>query len=319
LEKIFNILAASFEPHPQIEITLEANPGTISKEYLRTIRQLGINRLSLGMQSANPFDLRLLERQHGLQDVEQAIFHARGAGFENVNLDLIFGLPNQTLDSWSGSLSMALSMQPDHLALYALTLEHGTPMEKWVKRGILETPDPDWAADMYELACEKLDRAGLVQYEISNWAQRNTDGTLKTCQHNLQYWRSLPYFGFGAGAHGYVNHIRTVCVLSPKAYIQRLNPISGSFTFPKTPATIEAHRVTRQEEMAEFMMMGLRLVNEGITQTIFEERFGCSLEETYSNEINRFVNLGLLEWKKPTLRLTARGRLLGNIVFQAFI
>ncbi|MFM8319621.1 MAG: radical SAM family heme chaperone HemW, partial [Chloroflexota bacterium] len=242
---ILDALRAACEIHPTTEITLEANPGTLSPEHLAGLRQAGFNRISLGVQSANPVELRLLERTHDFPDVIRSVAWARQAGFDNLNLDLIFGLPEQALSSWQRTLERALALQPEHFSLYALTLEHGTPFGRLARRGLLAPPDPDAAAEMYEWAAETLARHGYVQYEISNWAlhrhaprldgpgDRQTDpaaaGLSPTanpayaCRHNLQYWRSLPWLGLGAGAHGFANRRRTVNTLVPQAYIERLS------------------------------------------------------------------------------------------------
>jgi oxygen-independent coproporphyrinogen III oxidase len=321
LDRILKVLRNSFDIQSEAEITLEANPGTVSPSYLKEIHSLGVNRLSLGMQSSNPVELQFLERQHDHSDVIQAVEWARRAGFDNLNLDLIFGLPYQVLDTWQTTLEKALELRPDHLALYALTLEHGTPMQQWVGKGLLPEPDPDLAADMYEYAAERLSEAGFSQYEISNWARPAAGGGLAVCRHNLQYWRNLPYFGFGAGAHGFVGGYRTVNDLSPVGYIKRCT--SGrQQAFPRTPSTIEINPVERQAEIGETLMMGLRLTEEGISARTFIERFGVSLKEMFEGEIERLVNQGLLEWiagDEERLRLTPRGRLLGNQVFMAFI
>jgi oxygen-independent coproporphyrinogen-3 oxidase len=324
---ILGSLNRSFTLADDLELTLEANPGTLSLDYLRSLRSLGVNRLSLGMQSADPGELRLLEREHGYQDVVQAVEWARRAGFENLNLDLIFGLPYQSLESWQRSLRLAVGLQVQHLSLYALTLEHGTPMQHWVSRGLLSEPDPDVAAEMYEWAGEYLETNGYHQYEISNWARRDTAGNILACRHNLQYWRCLPYLGFGAGAHGYAANSRLANVLSPQTYLARLNNIQPSTlnlqpVFPKTPATAQAELIDRHAEMGEVMMMGLRLTAEGVSRAAFLERFGEPLETAYGPQIERLVVAGLLEWggeDRDILRLTKRGRLLGNRVFMEFV
>jgi oxygen-independent coproporphyrinogen-3 oxidase len=353
LECILSTAADCFDLTPPLEITLEANPGTLTLPHLCQMRSLGVNRLSLGMQSALPDELRLLERQHSYLEVIEAVRWARRAGFERINLDLIYGLPHQTLDDWRHDLEWALRLHPEHLSLYALTLEHGTPLSKWVERGLVAAPEADLAADMYEWAEERLAQAGFESYEISNWARRDANGTLLACRHNLQYWRNLPYLGFGAGAHGYACNIRTANVRSPRAYIRRC--LTGEAqAFPLTPATVQSRRIRRQEEMAETMMMGLRLTQEGIPATLFEMRFGSTLEQVYGETIDELVRLGLLEWAEVAplshpylslgqetpypsgttqgsqviahpfapvrcLRLTRRGRLLGNQVFMRFV
>jgi oxygen-independent coproporphyrinogen-3 oxidase len=327
LETMLQALKESFDLSGLKEVTLEANPGTLSMEYLRSLHNLGFNRLSLGVQSARQEELALLEREHDFGDVIHAVSWSRRAGFDNLNLDLIFGLPYQTLEHWKYTLDQAISLSPDHFSLYALTLEHGTPMAHWVDRGLLDEPDPDLAAEMYEWAEGRLAEAGYHQYEISNWARRDRNSTLLACLHNLQYWRNLPYLGLGAGAHGYANGIRTVNVLPPAAYLQRLRNGGGKanvaeITFPLTPATMNAQPVDRRTEIGETLMMGLRLTREGISGSAFRNRFGSSLDEIFGGEIDELVSNGLLERAGPQgdlLRLTERGRLLGNQVFSRFI
>ncbi len=334
-EKIFDVIQNSFSIAPDVEISLEANPGTVSYNYLKALKSVAFNRISLGMQTAQPDELRLLERQHDFPDVIQAVSWSRKAGFDNLNLDLIFGLPGQSLISWQKSLKSALSLEPEHLALYALSIEHGTPFDHWNQRGLLDPIDPDLAADMYEWSSIILEENLYTQYEISNWAMRKphepiplTSNPQLACMHNLQYWHNLPYLGFGAGAHGYANGIRTANVLSPKAYIQRLHhPTDSSDNlhaplYPCTPATTSAQPIDKKAEIGETLMMGLRLTREGVSEETFQERFHQSLLETFRPEIARLEKLKLLEWvqsEKSHLRLTPNGRLLGNQVFLEFI
>jgi oxygen-independent coproporphyrinogen-3 oxidase len=326
LEKILSCIENNFNLLPSPEITIEANPGTISKNYLKNIHSLGVNRISIGMQSANSKELTLLERLHSYDDVVRAVVWSRATGIKNLNLDLIFGLPHQVLESWLTTLEAALSLQPEHLSLYALTLEHGTPMQHKVETGLLPEPDPDLVADMYEAASERLAEAGFVQYEISNWARMNNSGELYSCQHNLQYWRNLPYLGLGAGAHGFINHYRTVDVSSPEAYIKsmknRRQQIKERNLFPSTPGTIELNPIDADTEIAETMMMGLRLVVEGVSNQEFEQRFRTSLQMRFGVQIDRLISFGLLEWagaQGERLRLTQKGYLLGNQVFTEFV
>ena len=326
LGNVLKIVDNYFDLLPSPEITLEANPGTVSEQYLIQVHNLGVNRISLGMQSADQNELKLLERQHTYEDVIRAVKWSRKAGLNNLNLDLIFGLPYQSLKSWINSLDAALTLQPEHLSLYALTLEHGIPMQHKVETGILPEPDPDIAADMYEAASERLEKAGYIQYEISNWALLNASGEQYSCQHNLQYWRNLPYIGVGAGAHGFINHYRTVDVATPGAYIRKLGnkftTPEGEDGFPHTPATIQMNYIDADTEIGETMMMGLRLVLEGVSNQEFQQRFAASLEDRFGIQIERLISLGLLEWAEKQgvrLRLTNKGHLLGNQVFKEFI
>lgn len=316
VKRILVALRVAYCVSENAEITLEANPGTLSLEKLRGLREAGINRLSFGVQSANPEQLRLLERQHDFEDVIQGVKWARQAGFENLNLDWIYGLPGQTLESWKGNIELAIGLQPDHLSLYALSIEHGTPFKEMMTRGLLPVLDPDLAADMYEWASTRLGAAGYEQYEISNWAKLGA-----ACKHNLQYWRTEPYLGLGAGAHGFANGYRTANVLAPAAYIQRFKQ-GGKFQFPKTAATIILEKIDERRAMGEMMMMGLRLVKEGVPRHSFSGRFGRGLDEVYGAQIEKLQILGLLEsvnGNQNAIRLTQRGRLLGNQVFIEFI
>lgn len=326
IERILESVQRGFDVAPEAEISLEANPGTLSKQHLIDLRRAGVNRLSLGMQSAHPDELRLLEREHGFVDVVRGVVWARRAGFEQLNLDLIFGLPNQDLKTWQHSAARAVGLYPEHLSLYALSLEHGTPMRHWVERDLLSQPDDDRAADMYEWVGDYLAGRGYDQYEISNWARRDGEGSLMACRHNLQYWHGDPYLGFGAGAHGYAAGVRTANVRAPEGYIRRLLPekgrADGSLEFLRTPAAIEVNTLTKQDEMGEYMMMGLRLTGEGVGVDDFSRRFSLRLEDVYEEPVQRLVSDGLLEWTAQDgshLRLTKRGRLLANRVFLEFL
>jgi oxygen-independent coproporphyrinogen-3 oxidase len=360
VERILTAIHNAFDLQTGLELSVEANPGTLTRTYLRDLRSLGVNRLSLGVQSAHPGELKLLERIHTYPEAIQSVVWARQAGFANLNLDLIFGLPEQTLRTWQKTLQLALGLNPEHFSLYALTIEQDTPFGRWSKRGLLSPPDPDLAADMYEWAAEQLVNNGYAQYEISNWAKTRpplpisspTAGPAYACRHNLQYWHNLPYLGLGAGAHGYAAGYRTENVSSPVRYIQRfkesrqpeassLQPTDDSqqinkheaqsavrktgaeMGFPWTPGTHAIHPIDRQTEIGETMMMGLRLTREGVSERKFSMRFGQSLEELFRVQIERLESLGLLEWAsydgEIVLRLTSKGRLLGNQVFMEFI
>ena len=324
LERIMRVIADNYSIQMDCEITLEVNPGTVTKDYLKGVLSLGVRRLSIGMQSAHSAELRLLDRIHTFPEVLQSATWARQAGCGNLNLDLIYGLPDQKLDDWMRSLELALGIGPEHLSLYALTLDESTKLAQWITRGLVTEPDPDLAADMYELAEEKLDQSGFQSYEISNWALKDTYGQLISCRHNLQYWRGKPYLGFGAGAHGYSDQVRTVNVNTPAIYINNMQEQSEveGINFPRSPANIEVTCLTPEEELAEYMMMGLRLTEEGVGDADFMGRFGVALRQRFGAQIQRLVDIGLLEWidnPESRLRLTRRGRLLGNQVFREFV
>ena len=314
--RILDTIHQHYEVLPQAEISTEANPGALDTAALKSWRQAGINRLSFGVQSVHADELRLLERIHDFFTVIENVAAARQAGFDNINLDLIYGLPCQSLPRWEENLHWALRLQPEHLSLYALTLEHGTPFARWVARGLLPAPDADLSAEMYALAQDRLASRGYAQYEISNWAQPGRE-----CRHNLTYWRGEPYLGFGAGAHGYAEGTRYRNAPGIRAYVQRIQ--NGQAHFPASAAAIERRELSRQDEMEEAMMMGLRLTQEGVSEAAFRSRFGLSIEEAFPRPLRTVMAQGLTEWVNfPDglhLRLRPSAYLLGNQAFMQFI
>lgn len=342
-ETILQTIRINFVFTNNAEITIEANPGTCSFAHLLDFHSLGINRISYGVQSAIPNELRILERAHNFFDVIDAVTSARKAGYENLNLDLIYGLPEQSLSSWQTTVQRILALHPEHISAYALTLEHGTPFGRWASKGLLPLPDPDLAAEMYEWLSETLEANGYVQYEISNWAKEANPPTSNVqpltfnfqpstsppyslspafaCRHNLQYWRGLPYLAFGAGAHGYANGYRYSNVLRIKTYIERITDSQlTNYPFPLSPATVNHHKQSLHDDMSELMMTGMRLTQEGISEEEFQTRFGLSIDEVYKTEIDELFALGLIERDGgKRIKLTRRGRLLGNQVFMRFV
>jgi oxygen-independent coproporphyrinogen-3 oxidase len=322
LRGILETAGVAFDVLESSENTLEANPGTASREYFAGIFRAGINRLSMGMQSSNTDDLRLLERIHTHEDLVRAVADARSAGFGNISLDLIYGIPLQTIDRWQATLREAVRLQPAHLSLYALTLERGTSLSRKVASRSLPEPDDDLAADMYEWASGFLAENGYAQYEISNWALAASPIGANQCRHNLQYWRNLPYLGFGAAAHGCAVSQRMANVSNLDEYIRLISTSTGRLPFPSSPANIETIPVDRMAEMQETMMLGLRLVREGVDCNAFKQRFDTTPELVFGEKIEMLVNAGLLErdaLEADTIRLSAGGRLLGNRVFREFV
>jgi oxygen-independent coproporphyrinogen III oxidase len=320
LVAVMDALRRAFTLTDNLEATLEANPGTVTAQSLTEIHAAGLNRLSFGVQSANPNELRLLERAHDFFEVIQSVKWARQAGFKRLNLDLIYGLPEQTLENWQNSVKRIADLEPEHISMYCLTIERGTPFGRWAARGLLPIPNPDLAAEMYEWAEEYLINIGYAQYEISNWALPGEES-----RHNLQYWRNLPYFGFGTGAHGYIDGIRYSNVVRIKTYLNRLSvdrpaPFRESVTESAfSPAVARQKHPSRRESMQETMMLGLRLTREGVSDAAFRARFGTGIAETFPREVDDLTRLGLLKWKNGSLRLTSRARLIGNQVFMRFV
>lgn len=322
VETILGTLRQTLEVTPTAEISLEANPGTVDAGHLMALRSMGVNRLSFGVQSARADELRLLDRLHTFDQAVRAVEWARQAGFENLNLDLIYGIMGQTLSSWHDSLHRALALNPEHLSLYALTVESGTPMHARVQAGELPEPDPDLSADMYEWARDELQSAGYRHYEISNWARsdpRDADATpAYACRHNLGTWRLQPYLGLGAGAHGFVPGWRYSNVRHPEEYVRRIQ--SGERRqFPFSPAVAETHAVDSPTERRDMLLLGLRLVEEGVVKRAFYERFGVDLDAVFGEDLAELEGQGLLERTAGRVRLTRKGHLLGNRVFVRFV
>ena len=295
-----------------VEWTLEANPTELTREHLEGLRALGVNRLSIGVQSLHDEELGLLDREHSGERAIEAVSAARGAGFENVNLDLIFGLIEQPLERWQETVERVLALGPEHLSCYALTLEPGTLLYYRVQKGQLPEPDPDVVADQYEWTRERLAAAGYEQYEISNWARPG-----RACRHNLVYWRAEPYLGVGAGAHSFFAGQRLANVDSPQRYVELVNAshaeraATGRGTLQQIAGGETPGEATLRSDA---LILGLRLL-EGVAPEAFAERFGMTLEAAIGPAIERHLATGLLEWGEGRLRLSERGLLLANEVF----
>ena len=310
---IMDGLRSVFDFAPDAEVTIESNPGSLDEPYLRALLELGLNRLSIGVQSFHDDELRALDRLHSTEEARQAFRAARAAGFQNVNLDLIFGLPEQPMERWQATVEEALSLGPEHLSLYALTVEEGTPLARDVARGRTPAPDPDAQADQYEWTRERLARAGYEHYEISNWALPGY-----RCRHNLTYWECREYLGLGAGAHSYLDGVRFAVAAAPGQYVSLVEQSwrEAQGANGKTPMrqVVSGETVTPELAMSDALILGLRLV-EGVSLSEFSERFGRDLMETFGARLAEPLEWGLLEIESGRLRLTARGRFVANEVF----
>ena len=312
LEAIIGAVRERFEVDAEAEWTLEANPTELSAEHLEGMRGLGINRLSMGVQSMHSEELALLERQHTPERVVEAVAAARAAGFDNLNLDLIFGLIEQPLERWQQTVERILELGPEHLSCYALSVEPGTALFYRVEKGLLPEPDPDVAAEQYEWTRERLASAGYEQYEISNWARPG-----RRCRHNLVYWRAEPYLGMGAGAHSFFAGQRFANLDAPNRYVEAVNE---SYEERQAQGRGVMRQVAGGEtpdaatQRADAAILGLRLM-EGVEEAAFEGRFGQSLEATFGAALAKHERLGLLERVDGRVRLTDRGLLLSNEVF----
>jgi oxygen-independent coproporphyrinogen-3 oxidase len=315
MAQIIDGLRRTFRVAADAEVSLEANPGSLTTEYLLDLRRIGFNRLSIGVQSFDDAELRSLDRIHTGEQAREAFACAREAGFDNVNLDFIYGLPGQPLEAWQRTLESAIALRPEHLSLYALTVEDGTPLARDVARGRTAAPDGDVQADCYEWTQERMARAGYEHYEISNWALPG-----RRCRHNLVYWENREYLGLGAGAHSHLNGLRFSTVLLPNRYVELVAESAQARTDGSVSMKHLAggEQMTPENAMADTIILGLRLI-EGIELAGFRERHGRSVEDAYGSVLDEYVSYGLLERTDRRLRLTPRGRLLSNELFQRLL
>lgn len=291
------ILAALFDAFPiaaGAEITCECNPGTLTAPFAQAIRKAGVNRLSLGAQVSQTPLLRLIGRIHDWEQVIASVEVARAAGFENINLDLMFGLPVQTLADVRETLAAALALSPTHVSAYGLIVEEATPLWRDVAAGKLTLPDEDRERDMYELVRQTLAAHGLEQYEISNFARPGF-----ACRHNIGCWTRVPYLGFGCAAHSFFAECRVMNPSKLDAYLAGEAP--------------QIERISQAEARFESLMLGLRMTR-GVQDADFTRMHGMSIGAAFGAKLDKPLAAGLLEWHAGALRLTRRGMDLQNSV-----
>jgi oxygen-independent coproporphyrinogen III oxidase len=319
---IVRALRDCFGLEPGAEFSLEANPGTVDSAHLQGLRDLGFNRISFGVQSFHDEELLRLDRIHSGSEVDDAYEWTRDAGFENINLDLIYGLSGQDMAGWQENLERALMLGPEHLSLYALTLEEGTPLTRDVARGRVEGPDLDLQADMFEWSRERMAEAGYRHYEVSNWAQPGRD-----CRHNLVYWHNGDWLGLGAGAHSHLFGWRFADASSPSKYISLVNEArssnraigQGAAHLPETMRQITLREgPDRGREMSETVILALRL-REGLDLASFERRYGVVLEDAFGPAVRETQSLGLTELVDGRLRVRDEAVMLGDEAFMRFL
>lgn len=301
VEKILTVVSDRFDVTPDVEITMEMNPATVSAETLREYRGLGVNRASFGVQTFDDRALRLLARGHDADDARNTFKLLREAGFDNISFDLIAGLPNQTLENWQRNLDEALQMDPEHLSLYLLEIHEATPLAEQIRSKRQPMPDEDIAAEMYEVMLERI-AAGYSQYEISNFSKPGF-----WSKHNNKYWRLDPVFGFGVSAHSFDGVERYANERDTAKYVSRIES--------ETSAEIMREKI---DAVSEFIFLGLRL-NRGINLSEFRERFGIDIGDRYRDEIAQLIKDNLIERSAETIKLTKKGMLFSNDVFTLFV
>lgn len=305
LAELVSFAVGQLSAHSELEITVEANPHSLSKQGAAMLSAAGVNRISLGAQAFQDPLLRRLGRLHTAAQIERVVQLLKAAGIENISLDLLFGLPGQTLEQWIETLDRAVALVPTHLSCYSLIVEEDTPFAAWRGAGILDLPHDDLQADMYAAAREHLQAQGYEQYEISNFALPGWES-----RHNLLYWQNKPFLGLGSGATGYLEGVRYTNVAHVPYYIESLK--RGIL-----PVEIK-ERMGREQEMDETMMVGLRLL-QGVSEADFQKRYQVSFWDVYAREIQGLLLRGLLEYAAGYLRVTERGLFLENLVSAAFL
>lgn len=295
--EIMDVIRASFVMAEDAEITVECNPGTVDREKLAYYITCGINRLSIGLQSADDGELARIGRIHDYETFLRTYRLAREAGFRNINVDLMTALPGQTAASYQRTLAQVCALSPEHISAYSLILEEGTPL--YVNQGGYVFPDEDEERELYYMTERVLLEAGYHRYEISNYAREGRE-----CRHNKVYWQRGDYLGLGLGAASMIGNVRWKNPEEPAAY--------------HTYRLCERQSLTRQEQMEEFMFLGLRLM-EGVSEAAFHDTFGVSVDEVYGEVISRLVGQRLLVRKGGRLFLTPRGIDVSNVVLAAFL
>ena len=305
LARIIEAVRSNFGWQEDCEFTIEANPGTVSAELFCLLRQKGVNRISLGVQSFNDVLLKKIGRIHRAGEAEEAVMLAKKAGFSNISLDLMYGLPGQDLTDWQASLKKAASLSVQHISIYGLQVEENTVFGRWQAEGKLLLPAEEEAEAMYDYAVEKLPELGFRRYEIANFAQEG-----KESRHNQSYWHDIPYLGVGAAAHSYWQGKRYYNVSGVNEYIS-LQQEGGKFRFLE-------EEPTEKYSMEEFAFLALRTVR-GIDKKTFQQKFGVTLEAVYAEVIQRMKGKGLMAENQEAVYLTPLGMKYGNQVFAEFL
>ena len=287
------------------EYTVELNPGTITERKLQLMKQYGVNRLSIGVQSDNAEQLQLLGRIHTFAEAQEAVQLARAVGFDNINLDFMYGIPGQTVEAWADTLTNAMALKPQHLSLYQLKIEENTVLNQWLEDGRIEEFDDETALAMYRTAQTLLEREGYHQYEISNYAQPGRESL-----HNQVYWRTENYLGVGLGACSWVRPLRWNNQFEMNDYI-------GLVQTGQLPGQ-EPEHLTETEQMEETVFMALRM-NQGLSKQLFSERFAKPAEAVFADALRRCMEKGWIKETEEAYFLTEEGRVLGNLVFMEFI
>jgi len=306
LDLILSALHRQFDIGSGAEVTLEINPGTVSRDQLRSFRESGVNRASFGAQTFDDAELVKLGRSHSSADTLNTFHELRAAGFDNVSFDLIAGLPGQTLDGWQRNIDQSLALQPEHLSFYLLEVHSGTPLADHIRRGLQPVPDEDLAAVMYEWMIERAAAAGYEHYEISNLCKPGFSS-----RHNTKYWTGAAYFGFGCSAHSFDGRARRWA--NQRDVLRYVENVEQGAS-----PVVEEQELTAADLRAEALFLGMRMMR-GVDVREYSELFGVDLRAEHQDELDRFREAGLVEFDGDLIRLTRNGALMSNEVFAAFV
>lgn len=307
LKQVMEAIKTNFLLSKDCEITVEMNPGTVTKEKLQIYIDSGINRLSIGLQSTNDEILKELGRIHNYKQFEDIYEEARALGFNNINVDLMIGLPNQTIDDVSKSLKDIIQKNPEHISVYSLILEDDTKLKNLIEEGNLSLPDEDTERAMYWTVKNTLEKNGYNHYEISNFSKLGYES-----KHNTDCWNQKEYIGFGIAAHSYFNNIRYSNICDINEYVKNIN----SKDFEKNVIIHEIQE--KQDKMNEYMILGLRMI-KGVNEQVFKEKFSKDINDVYKKSIEKLINLELISNEKGIIKLTKKGIDFANIVWEEFV
>ena len=304
--RLMDSVRRNFKLEKDAEITVEANPGTVDRQYLKGLRKLGINRLSFGMQSTNRAELKTLGRIHSFEDFRESYETARDVGFDNISVDIMYGLPGQTLSSLKRTLEDTAELAPDHISLYCLKIEEGTPF--FIMKDTLALPDEDTEYDMYTGAVEYLMSEGYCRYEMSNFAR---DG--RYSRHNMKYWNCDEYIGIGASAHSYFCGERYSTIRNAETYINGLEILEAGISI-----TEESRFIDRAESMNEYVMLRMRL-DAGVDCARFREIYGVDFYEKFGRYLDEYIDGGFVKKSDGKYSFTTKGMFVSNYILSAVL
>ncbi len=305
LKELVNNINENFNIKKDAEITIECNPGTINREKLEAMKKMGINRLSIGLQATQNYHLKSIGRIHTYEEFEKNYYDALDIGFKNINIDLMYALPNQKTQEWKDTLDKIIKLNPSHISAYSLILEEGTKLYDMYQNKEFELLDEDTDINMYNYTIDTLKRHGYNQYEISNYSKEDLE-----CKHNIIYWKCDNYLGLGPGASGFIgdtrySNIEDICEYN-KCIMQNIRPVS------------EEIELTKKDKIEEFIFMGLRM-NEGINIDVFKERFDTDFYDIYQEVMDNLIKRELVRFDGKNISLTQKGREISNSVFIEFL